>query len=145
MATAKPVRLIAWDKNAPALNVGPLEERDGAVVGHFRLPLVYYVGSDRQCGCGFRNASNQNGRWPEEEWRSEDDMSHLEAQPNHEQLVAFLREELQGDESVEFYGTWEGNVAGPALSDLEVEMERLLELDFYFRDRGRYVVKKKKL
>jgi hypothetical protein len=86
------------------------------------------------------HATYRNGSWPAEEWRHEGDTSHLEAQPNHERLVEFIQKYLHGEPSFELYGIWETDFSASALSDQRIPLERLLALDFYFRDRGRYVV-----
>ena len=64
----------------------------------------------------------------------------MAVQPNHERLVDFIRRNLKGESSLEFYGMWEADFSMPALSDQSVPLERLLELDFHFRDRGHYSI-----
>ena len=140
IATPKPLPIIPWDENTRGIHTEPLSDRDSSVVTHFLHPHVCYIGSDTHCGCGFRNASYQNGSWPEEEWRPEDDTSHLEAQPNHDRLLEFIQRYLLGEPSFELYGIWEGDFSAPALSDQKIPLKRLLALDFYFRDRGHYTV-----
>src|SRR5690606_30128500 len=108
IATQQPLPIIPWDGNTRGIHTEILSEYDQDVRLHFSDPHVLYVGSDTCCGCGFRNASCQNGRWPEEEWRPDDDVSHLEAQPNHERLVEFISAHLPENSSFELYGVWEG-------------------------------------
>lgn len=140
IATPKPLPIVPWDDKARGIHTEQLSEHDKSVAAHFHYPHVYYIGSDTHCGCGFRNATYQNGSWPEEEWRPEDDTSHLDAQPNHERLVKFIRSHLPEQTSFELYGMWEADFSAPALSDQKIGIDRLLDLDFYFRDRGRYTV-----
>ena len=59
----------------------------------------------------------------------------------HEKLVRFIRAELLPTDSVEFYGLWEDDLTLPPLSDQEIDLERLTDPSFFFRDRGRYRVK----
>ncbi len=141
IATPRPLPIVPWDDAAPAVHTAPLSEFDQGVVSHFRLPNVSCLGSDTHCGCGFRNASYQSGSWPEEEWRPDGDRSHIEAQPNHERLVQLIRAHLGGEAEFELYGTWDADLAAPVLSRQTIGLDRLLDLDFYFRDRGHYIVR----
>ncbi len=136
--------LVAWDEKTRDIHIEELSERDLPIMAHLQNPNVYYIGSDTHCGCGFRNASYQNGCWPEEEWQPEGDTSQLDAQPNHERLVEFIHRHLPDSSCFEFYGMWEADFTQPPLSDQTVTLERLLDLDFYFRDRGHYTVTKEK-
>lgn len=140
IATPKPLPIVPWDDRSRGIHTEQLSEHDRDVIVHFRHPHVSYIGSDTRCGCGFRNASYQSSCWPEEEWRPDGDTSHIEAQPNHERLVAFVQAHLQGASSFELYGMWEADFSAPMLSDQCIALERLLDLGFYFRDRGRYTV-----
>lgn len=144
IAAAKPLPIVPWDEQARGIHTEPLSDRDSSVATQFLHPHVCYIGSDTHCGCGFRNASYQSGSWPAEEWRPEDDTSHLEAQPNHERLVEFLKRHLPDEPSIELYGMWEADFSALALSDQRISLERLLSLDFYFRDRGHYTVEMRK-
>jgi hypothetical protein len=141
MATPRPVPLINWDEKNPSLHIEDLGESEVAVAGHFTLPHCYHAGSDTFCGCGYRNASYQNGSWPEEEWQPDDYDSDGDKQAMHEKLVSFIRAELLPTDSVEFYGLWEDDLTLPALSDQEIDLSRLTESSFFFRDRGRYRIK----
>ena len=140
IAADRPLPLIPWEPNADCVHTDNVPDSDTAIYSHFTRRHVYFVGSDTHCGCGYRNASYQNGSWPEEEWRPDDDTRHITAQPNHERLVRLVREHLAGEESFELYGAWESSFIDPTLCHQDITIERLLELDFYFRDRGHYTV-----
>jgi hypothetical protein len=140
MAAATEIPIIPWDEKTRGIHTEPLSDLDGSIAAHFLHPHVYYIGSDTHCGCGFRNATYQSGSWPEEEWRPEGDTSHIEAQPNHERLVEFVQKYLPDEPAFELYGVWEGDFSAPALCDQTIPLERLLSLDFYFRDQGHYTV-----
>lgn len=142
IACPKPLPLIAWDEATRDIHTEPLSDRDLPVKAHFQNAHVYYIGSDTHCGCGFRNASYQNGCWPEEEWQPEGDTSQVDAQPNHDRLVRFVHQHLPDATSLEFYGMWEADFALPPLSSQVISLERVLDLNFYFRDRGHYTVTK---
>ena len=133
-----PLPLIPWSEAARGLNTNAISDYEHGVEQHFTAPHICYVGSDLGCGCGFRNASYQNGRWPNEEWRDDDDTGHLTTQPNHEALVKFILGHLPTKAVVELYGAWDGDFETALLSDEGIGIERLLDPDFYFRERGRY-------
>ncbi len=135
-----PLPIIPWDETTRGIHTEALTEHDISVRGRFTLPHVLCIGSDTHCGCGFRNATFQNGSWPEEEWRPDNDTSHVKAQPNHERLIEFIQRYLGGQASCEFYGIWEDDFAGSALSNQTILLEDLADLKFYFRDRGYYSV-----
>lgn len=141
MATSRPIPLIAWDEKNPSLHIEYLGEGEAVVADHFSLPHCYYTGSDTFCGCGYRNASYQNGCWPEEEWQPDDYDSDGDRQVMHEKLASFLRAALKPTDSVEFYGLWEDDLTLPALSDQVIDLSRLTQSSFFFRDRGRYRIK----
>ncbi len=138
MAAPRSLPLIKWDEKNPALHIEELGEGELEVQKHFSLPYCYHVGSDTFCGCGFRNASYQNGSWPDEEWQPDDFDEDGDMQAMHEQLTRFLRRQLRPDDAVEFYGLWEDDLSLSSLSDLQIELPRLTESEFFFRDRGRY-------
>jgi|ERR1041385_599211 hypothetical protein len=141
IATPVPLPIVPWDEKTRGIHTRTLSDHDKGVSVHFQHTNVYYIGSDTHCGCGYRNATSQNGSWPEEEWHPEDDTSHLKAQPNHERLVEFIREQLRANLCCELYGLWEGDFSAPALSDQTIDLSRLLDLGFYFRDGGHYTVR----
>lgn len=140
LASPVPLPLVSWDENAPAFNVAPVREWGREALVHFTLPHVVELGSDKCCGCGFRNASYQGGSWPWEEWRPDDDTEDVDAQPNHERMVAYLRAHLPPGTVCEIHGGWNGELGLECRSDQEIPLSRLLELDFFFRHRGRYTV-----
>jgi hypothetical protein len=140
IATPKPLPIVPWNGVTQDTHTNELTDDERAVAAHFTHRNVYSIGSANRCGCGFRNASHQQGSWPAEEWRPEGDTQHLEAQPSHERLMKFLLTHLEGPDAFEFYGVWSGDEAEPPLSDLVIPFERLQDLDFWFRHRGRYRV-----
>ena len=138
MATPRPVSLIDWDEKNPSLHIEELGKGEEEVMAHFTLPFCYHAGSDTFCGCGYRNATYQNGSWPEEEWQPDEFDSDGDMQAMHDQLAAYLRKELLPGDPVEFYGLWEDGSVLPPLSDQQIDLSRLTESTFFFRDRGRY-------
>jgi len=140
LASPVPLPMVPWDENHRSFNVGPVAEWGRDALVHLTLLHVYELGSDKCCACGFRNASYQGGSWPWESWRPDDDTEDVEAQPNHEQMVAFLRAHLPKESVFELHGGWNGELGEACCSDQQILLSRLLELDFFFRHRGRYTV-----
>jgi hypothetical protein len=139
IAAPVPLPIIPWDEQTRQLHTEELSDYYESVRAQFQDPHVLYVGSRNQCGCGFRHAMYQGGGWPEEEWRPEGDTSQSEAQPDHEMLVQFIRQHVPVGSTFELFGMWEGNEPAQTLSSQSIPLERLLDLDFCFRDGGHYV------
>jgi len=97
---------------------------------------VTLTGDSVRDGCAL--TSYQNGSWPEEEWQPDDYDADGDMQAMHEKLVQLIRNELSASDSVEFYGLWEDDLTQSPLSDQQIDLSRLTEKTFFFRDRGRY-------
>jgi len=109
------------------------------VRAHFTLPEVAYVGSSLGCGCGFRSVSLQNGAWPEE-WVIENGEcdppeDHIQ---DHQELHALVTSLTKDGGCVELYGCWDGDERDKAEHEEVIPATRLLEEDFWFRERGLY-------
>ena len=139
LASDRAVPIIPWDESTRHLHTEPVDADNLEVLQRFKFPNVCYVGSDTHCGCGFRYATYQDGSWPGEEWYPEDDSS-IEAQSNHEQLVRFIKDNFPDRDTIELYGAWDGLPTGPILSEQTIPLDRVLDLGFYFRERGHYIV-----
>ena len=63
IATKTDIPRIDWNKNTPAFNTSDLSDKNKAVLTHFSLPFVTYIGTDESCGCGFRHALRHDGHW----------------------------------------------------------------------------------
>jgi len=140
LASDRAIPIIPWDESSRRLHTEQVDADSLEVLHRFKFPNVCYVGSDTHCGCGFRNATYQNGSWPEEEWHPEDDVRDIEARSNHEQLVRFIKDNFPDRDTIELYGAWDGLPTGPILSDQTIPLDRLLEPGFYFRERGHYTI-----
>jgi len=142
--TTDPLPRKAFDKDAPNLSVASLTERDSAIRRYFRNPAVQYIGSTSSCGCDFPRATLQNGQWPtlespEEPARDELDIARdISDRQNRETLVALLR--TTREKVVELYGVWDGDFATPPQAQEDIPVNRLLDSDFRFKERGFYRV-----
>jgi hypothetical protein len=134
VGTSKPLPRKRWDKAFPDISVESLTERDDPIRTFFSSPEVQYVGSTSCCGCDFPNVIYQNGGWPiceDELIEGEQDSSY---RYNREALVKLLRS--TGEAVIEIYGVWAGKpVAEPCIRE-EIFPGRILDSDFYFKERG---------
>ena len=137
MATKINVPKIEWNKDLPAFNISDLSEVNKDVLTHFNLPYVSYIGSDESCGCGFKHALMQDGQWfPVIDSENSDD-----GFKNQKQLFDFIKGNLIDQEFIEIYGCWDGDFAELSQDKQEIELNDLLDPEFYFKERGLYIVK----
>ena len=137
MATKINVPKIEWNKDLPAFNISDLSEVNKDVLTHFNLPYVSYIGSDESCGCGFKHALMQDGQWfPVIDSENSDD-----GFKNQKQLFDFIKGNLIDQDFIEIYGCWDGDFAEPSQDKQEIELNDLLDPEFYFKERGLYIVK----
>jgi hypothetical protein len=144
--TTRPIPRREWRKDAPDLSVEPLTERDVPIKAHFRNPEVQCVGSTAGCGCDFPHATLQNGCWPEigypEGFEAAYPESLANSRRNRQALVDLLR--TTGDKVVELYGVWDGtdtDFSEEPMAREEITIERILDPDFVFKERGFYEVR----
>ena len=141
VGTSSPMQPRAWNKDAPDVNVRPLVEEELPIKAHFTTREVQYVGSTSNCGCDFPHATFQGGGWPEIGY-----VNDLEPYPesapsnqyNRKRLVDVLRS--TGEETVELYGVWAEDYARSPESRETIKLERILDSDFLFKERGFYKV-----
>ena len=134
-----------FDKDSLDLSVQSLTERDIAIKQKFSAPEVQYVGSTSGCGCDFPHATLQNGWWPEIEYRDDTaEKDELEIarefsdRQNCQALVALLR--TTGEEMVELYGIWDGDLATEPKAQETIYIDELLGAHFRFKEQGFYKI-----
>ncbi len=71
--------------------------------------------------------------------RSEGFEDH-EKQPNHLQFHEWLVNILNDANSIDLYGCWDGDFFEPCEGHTEVDVSKIQEETFYFRERFRYSV-----
>ena len=140
VASPRVVPVVPWNDAQRALWTSGLTEHDHAMQQQFQLPKVTYVGSDQQCGCGFRHAMYQQGEWPEESAADAPDYKSDSTQPNHIALANFLGTHCVGEPFVELYGMWSGDYAKTPKGHMECTIDRLEDPKFFFRERMHYRV-----
>lgn len=136
--TTKPLQRRKWLKEAPALAVVSLTERDAPIKAHFSSPEVQYIGSTSGCGCDFPNVNLQNGEWPTFEVAGDLERDASDRY-NRQALVALLRE--SGEKTIELYGVWDGDFAETPKALEEVSLQRILDSDFHFKEQGFYRIR----
>ncbi|MEN1678856.1 MAG: hypothetical protein AAGJ46_04645 [Planctomycetota bacterium] len=141
---------IAWNPLKRAVHTETLSERTRSVVDKFSLPEVRYIGSDKQCGCGYRWAMLQNGEWPEADYRGqdwyeeqldEDEGDKRSQEANHDQLGVILMGLMDASHSVELYGCWSGEEGAAAKQTIATRVSELVEPNSVFRERCKYQIK----
>jgi hypothetical protein len=136
---------LAWNEADRHVWVGDLDEYSKAVKGHFSLPLVAYVGSDLNCGCGFRHFGFQNcDSSGDEEWLvSEGFVNTEDTEQNHRELHAVLVDALRRSPVVELYGCWAGEYGEETGGEREIEPGDVLSDRFFLRERVLYRLRAK--
>lgn len=130
---------IPWNDAARGVHTADLTDHDCAVARQFSLPFVTYLGSDLQCGCGFRNAEFANGDITAYEFYGKVPDEDFAKQSNHDQLHALLGG-LPSNAEVELFGCWDGDFEQPVEQSVVIPLSGLLEHSFYFRSRYLYQV-----
>lgn len=126
--------IIPYSPEKPAFNTKELDEQEKAVLLHFYLPHVIYIGSNEGCGCSFRHALYDKGEWANVVW--EEGEEAVASQIDHQALVNYLKaSKLQ---KFELYGCWDGDYALPKESEETIKIEDLLHPDFFFKERVHY-------
>ena len=131
----------AWNEQAPHVWIGDVNEEAEPVREHFSLPSIAYVGSDLNCGCGFRSVMFQNGGWPEEYLIAEGEIETEGTQRNHQELHAALTDALRHSVVVELYGCWTDHYREKTEGEQEIEADDILSQEFFFRERVLYRVR----
>ena len=102
------------------------------------MPVVAYVGSDLNCGCGFRHLSFQNGGWPEEWLIAEGEMQTEGTEKNHLELHGLLTDALRHSPVVELYGCWADDFREKTEGEQDIQPDDILSDRFFFRERVLY-------
>ncbi len=132
MAASKPAPLIEWNQHDRHFNVGQLDELDQTLRDIFSLPHMAYLGSSKRCGCGFRNATLQDGTWPEAEYFEYIGNGNAEEQQNHDEIEAYLRSHFSIEPFVELYGVWESDSIRPPVGRSTILLDDLASRNFVF-------------
>ncbi len=118
--------LIPWREEERRVHVSREEQCLEALRRWFQKRLVYYVGADTGCGCGFPWSTQGGGDDPEQRAAAACNIAHL-----HVYLAACL----EIDCPLELYGCWTGDEEQEPEEKREVPLSALLEPDFCFAER----------
>jgi len=127
-----------FEKESPDISVNGLTEHDIAIKAHFTRPEVQNIGSTASCGCDFPNVLLQNGDWPSSDESERDPEQLATERVNREGLVNLLRHTRE--QEIEIYTLWYGSFTEPPLIHESAPLERILDIDFRFKERGFYRV-----
>lgn len=141
IGTRKELPTIPFDKNNPAFHTTPLSEDEMPIYKHISLPNILYFGSDLGCGCGFRHALLDDGKWLRVEDEEETLSERESIQKNHDKLVKYIKAYKADNPLIEIYGCWDGDFKEVSESVEEISIFDLLDKDFYFKERGFYTIK----
>jgi hypothetical protein len=137
--TTKPLPPRKWQEEAPNVHVELLADREAPLKAHFTRPEVQCIGSTSGCGCDFPHAILQNGEWPTYFLECETDAEALaNARFNRQRLVELLRE--SGEKTIELYGIWDGDFTESPKAQENINVQRILDSDFFFKEQGFYTV-----
>ncbi len=122
LGTVSAPPLIRFEAPRAGVWLAKLQTHAEMVRQKFSLPVVTFVGSDRGCGCGFRNELIVD--------------SEAQTQPNHLSLVAFLKAAFPAEQFVELYGCRWGTFREPIQERREIGLTQLAARDFQFHERS---------
>lgn len=117
LGTETPLETSGWSKETPAFYVGNIALGEVPVRQHFNKPLVYYLGSHTQCGCGF----DYDSSYAEARGDEADDLE------SRRQLVKLLRSLTEGEGEVEVFACWSGDEAEEVIERKRVRPEDLFD------------------
>ena len=126
-----------WRTDAPDISVRSLTEIDVAVKEHFEHSQVQLIGSTSHCGCDFPCVNLQNGEWPT---APNEDAERIATESyNRQGLFRLLQD--SDEETLELYCVWSGDIAKAPSVREEINLNRILDEDFYFKERGFYLAR----
>jgi hypothetical protein len=127
LAAEEPLRLIAWNEDAPTFYVSKLSSDEARVGCQFQAHNWCYAGSHEGCSCGF-----QYGEYPQQQYEP-GEIEQRRSSLNR--FAQYLRDELTRVGRIEVFACWDGD------QELEPEHHRVLtpsaleQNDFFFRKR----------
>ena len=101
IAADLPLRLVAWDDLAPALNTSALAPDEERVRRQFSKANVLYVGSYEGCGCGV-----QLGKYPPDKG---DAQEREHQRTSLREFADYLRQEIARVGPIELFACWDGD------------------------------------
>ena len=121
-----------WELEVVPFSVEELDETNEKVKENFSHPYVYYVGSYQGCGCGFADCVITG----------DDDVDPTEydfrASIRSRQL---LHDYLKENRIDSLYGCWSGDESVAAENKTDLNLEKILDVEFGFDERTFYTIK----
>lgn len=134
LATNTAMPSIPYDENNRQFNAEDIVDDEISLANVFSFPNIKFVGSDQGCGCGFRHVLLNGDAWQKSYEEPTTDNR------NHEHLVDFIIKNNKNETSVQIFACWEGDHEEPIVFRDTVDIQKLLSMDFYFKERGLYTV-----
>ena len=123
----KPLPLINWNENKPSFNVSDLTKYEKSVTTQFKYPHVYNVGSHQGCGCGFFKG-----------FKEEEELTQVF--DNYHQLKDYLQKAKAMGASNQIYSCWDGDQEAKPEHREEINLNRLIEETFEFKEIALYEI-----
>ena len=136
ISTDRPLPTIPYDEKNRKLNTEDITENEMTFKNLFSKPHIKYVGSDQGCGCGFRHALLEYDNWLDVINDEETPFDNL----NHINLVDLILKNNPDSKTVEILSVWEGDHNEPIKHRQTITLRDILDRDFYFKERGLYIV-----
>jgi hypothetical protein len=128
VGTTNDIPLVPWDEKKPAFNVAILSsDYEKQALRHFGEMKVHYLGSDKGCGCGFRQVEDVQFAELQE--------AAKERQANHDALVEYLKKLPPQKIPVKIYACWSGDEELPISSCRTIALDEITKPEFFFRER----------
>ena len=123
----KPLPLIDWNENKPSFNVSDLSKYEKSVMAQFKFSHVYNAGSHRGCGCGFIK-----------DFENKEELTR--AQDNYHQLKAYLQKAQAMGANNQIFSCWDGDQEAKPENRESIDLNRLIEANFEFKEKYLYEI-----
>ena len=123
----KPLPLIDWNEDKPAFYISELSKYEKGVKSQFKFPHVYNVGSHQGCGCGFFKEHNEEEKL-------------AQAHDNYLQLKTYLQKAREMGANNQIFSCWDGDQDTRPEFREKIELNRLLEANFEFKEKAFYEI-----
>src|SRR5687767_10227549 len=118
LASAQALPAIAWSKERPAFNAGPLEPFEESVRPWLSLPHIASLGAHTSCGCGFLNDGAA-------------DLADVRA--SREALATYAANALRVG-PVELYVCWNGDAEEALAQQLVLTVQALVDREDWLEE-----------
>ena len=118
LGTNVPLETTEWDEETSTFFVGMPTSEEMQVQRHFDQPLVYYIGSKTQCGCGFDYGTD---------WRSDEEEAESDDREQREHLATLLGQIMDVGGEAEVLACWSGDERFKPTHELAASPEQFVD------------------